>query len=92
MKVLITGGSGALGKSLQTVFTEAFFPSHEEVDITKADVVSKAILTYKPEVLIHTAALVGIRECEENKEIAWKTNVEGTQNIINALKRCLMMK
>jgi len=42
---------------------------------------------YKPEVLIHTAALVNIRECEENKEKAQKVNVEGTQNIVNALKK-----
>jgi dTDP-4-dehydrorhamnose reductase len=87
MKILITGGTGALGTSLKKVFPEAFFPTRKEMDITNAASVKKTILGYKPEVLIHTAALVNIRECEENKEKAQKVNVEGTQNIVNALKK-----
>jgi dTDP-4-dehydrorhamnose reductase len=87
MKIFITGGTGALGTSLKKVFPEAFFPTRKEMDITNAASVKKTILGYKPEVLIHTAALVNIRECEENKEKAQKVNVEGTQNIVNALKK-----
>jgi len=87
MKVLITGGSGALGNSLKKVFPDAYFPTHDGIDVMDLVSVSKAILSYKPEVLIHTAALVGIRECEENKDLAWKTNVEGTQNILDVLKK-----
>lgn len=87
MKVLITGGSGALGKSLKLIFKDAFFPTHAGMDITNPDSVNKTILSYSPDTLIHTAALVSIRECEENKEKAWITNVEGTQNIVNALNK-----
>ena len=87
MKVLITGGSGALGTSLRTVFRGAFCPNHKEMDITIAKAVDKAILDYKPDVLIHTAALVSVRGCEEDKEKAQKVNVGGTQNIVNALKK-----
>jgi len=84
MRVLITGGSGALGTSLKKKIKNAFFPTHEEIDITSADAVNKTILSYKPNTLIHTAALVSIRGCEENKQKAWLTNIEGTQNIVNA--------
>jgi len=35
--------------------------------------------------IIHAAALTGIKPCEENKPVAWKTNVEGTRNLINAV-------
>jgi len=87
MKVLITGSKGALGRSLRGIFKGAFCPVHEKMDITDADSVERAILSYKPEALIHAAALVGIRECEDNKQKAWLTNVEGTQNIVNALKK-----
>lgn len=87
MKVLITGGSGALGKSLQKYFKNAFCPTHEEMDITDANSVKNTILTYKPDTLIHAAAFVDIRGCEEDKEKAWLTNVEGTQNVVNALKK-----
>ena len=87
MNVLITGGSGALGKSLKKVFKNAYSPTHGELDIRDADSVDKHILDYKPDALIHAAALVGIRECEENKEKAWLTNVVGTQNIVDSLKK-----
>ena len=87
MKVLITGGSGALGTSLKKVFKNAYCPTRKEMDITKPDSVNKTILSYKPDTLIHAAALVGIRECEENKRKAWLTNLGGTQNVVNALKK-----
>jgi len=87
MKILITGGSGALGISLKKVFKKAYAPSRKELDVSNRKNVYKVILGYKPTVMIHAAALVGIRECEENKEKAWLTNVEGTQNIVNALKK-----
>ncbi len=87
MKVLITGGSGDLGKSLKKVFKEAFMPSHSEMNITDPKAVEKTVLGHKPGILIHAAALVGIRECEEDKQKAWLINVEGTQNIVNTLKK-----
>ena len=87
MKVLITGSSGALGKSLSKLFKEAICPTHDGMDITSKKSVDGFISKRKPDVLIHAAALVGIRECEENKKKAWLTNVEGTQNIVNALKK-----
>lgn len=87
MKVLITGASGALGASLRKVFRNAFCPKRAEMDVINPHSVNKIILGYKPNILIHAAALVGIRECEENKKKAWLTNVEGTQNIVNALEK-----
>lgn len=87
MKILVTGGSGALGTSLKKAFKDAFFPDRKEMDICDAESVEAAISDFKPDILIHTAALVGIRECEEDKEKAWKTNVEGTQNIVNSIKK-----
>ena len=87
MKALITGSSGALGSSLKKVFKGAFCPSHKEMDITDRNSVNKAVLDDKPDILIHAAALVGIRECEDDKKKSWLTNVEGTQNIVNALKK-----
>ena len=68
MKVLITGGSGALGKSLRRVFKGSFCPTHEEMDVTSADSVNKIISEHNPDVIIHAAAYVDIRGCEENKE------------------------
>lgn len=87
MKVLITGGNGDLGKSLKKSFKNAFTPTHKAMDVTDSKAVEKKIFGFKPDTLIHAAAIVGVRECEENKEKAWRTNVEGAQNIINSLKK-----
>ena len=87
MKILITGSSGALGVSLRKLFPEAFCPTHKEMDITNRNSVIKSILKFKPNAIIHAAALVGIRECEEDKNKAWLTNVEGTQNFVDAAKK-----
>ena len=85
--VLITGSSGSLGRSLKSVFNGAICPTHDDMDIRNAGSVHRAISKYKPSAIIHAAALVGIRECEDNKKEAWQTNVEGTQNIIDAIKK-----
>ncbi|MAG92109.1 dTDP-4-dehydrorhamnose reductase [Candidatus Woesearchaeota archaeon] len=87
MKILITGGNGALGESLIKTFPDAFAPSHKDMDVTDKESMAKVILDYKPDVVIHAAAIVGIRECEEDKDKARQTNVEGTQNIVDALKK-----
>ena len=87
MKALITGASGALGDSLRKVFVDSFCPSHEEMDVANPKSVDKSVLGCKPDVLVHAAAIVGVRECEKDKKKAWLTNVEGTQNIVNALKK-----
>jgi dTDP-4-dehydrorhamnose reductase len=35
---------------------------------------------------VHAATLTGVDQCELNRELAWKINVEGTQNIVEAAK------
>jgi len=84
VKVLITGSTGKLGKELIKLFPQALAPKRNEMTITKKEDVYKFIRTHKPDVIIHLAALTGIRECETNKELAWKTNVEGTNYLISA--------
>ncbi len=87
MVILITGGSGALGQSLRKIFRDSFCPTHSEMDVTDSKSVDRCVINHKPDMLIHAAALVGIRECEEDRQKAWLTNVEGTQNIVNSLKK-----
>jgi dTDP-4-dehydrorhamnose reductase len=83
-KVFITGGYGNLGKELVKVFPNALAPSHAELDIASREDVFKFIEKHKPKIIIHAAALTGVRECDEDKEKAWKTNIGGTANIVDA--------
>ena len=83
----ITGSSGALGIELKKFFPNALCPTHEELDICDQDQVQNYFQENKINNVIHTAAMTSIRECEENKKLAWKTNVEGTKNLVKAFKK-----
>lgn len=85
MSVLISGGSGALGTELKKIFPDSLTPSHKELDITDKNQVNNYIRNHVLDLIIHTAALTHIRPCEENKPLAWITNVEGTKNLVDAV-------
>jgi dTDP-4-dehydrorhamnose reductase len=82
--MLITGGSGKLGKELMKVFPEALHPTRQELDIQLKDQIEKYISENKPEIIIHAAALTDVCLCEENKMEAFEVNVVGTRNLVNA--------
>lgn len=85
MSILITGGNGALGTELKKTFPDALTPSHQELDITNKKSVREYIAKDDLELIIHAAALTHIRPCEENKTLAWSTNVDGTKNLVDAV-------
>ena len=49
--------------------------------------VTTAISIHKPDVVIHMAALTGIKKCEQNSQKAFSINVFGTYNVI---KGCII--
>lgn len=82
-KTVVFGSTGTLGKEIVSL-GNFLTPAHNMVDISNFEQVKNYFETEKPKVAIHLAALVGARECEENKELAYKTNVIGTENISKA--------
>ena len=87
--ILLTGSSGRLGKWLKKEFSEALTPTHSEFEITDRSAVEKYIGDLKPDTIIHAAAYVDVRGCEENKEKAFNVNIRGTENIVEAVvKHC----
>ena len=86
MVTLITGSAGALGTELKKIYPNALAPTHKELDLCDR----KAVFNFfekntNIDVIIHAGALTGIRPCEENQPLAWKTNVEGTRNLVDAV-------
>ena len=58
-KILVTGGSGLVGKHLQDILPEATYVSSSAYDLTKMDEVKEMMIDFEPDVVIHLAARVG---------------------------------
>ena len=93
-KILITGAFGQLGTSLCEVLsnksilatgrvmtlTEKYHCM--ELDITNQENVKELIRNYKPDIIIHLAAMTDVDGCEKNPETAFEINVGATENLL----------
>jgi dTDP-4-dehydrorhamnose reductase len=98
VKIFITGGSGLLGSKIAEIALEKGYKVYTgychnkpelgepvKFDLAK-DPDSEAIQKIKPEVIIHTAALTNVDECESNKELAHELNAKGTKRLVELAK------
>ena len=90
MKILITGGKGMLGRTLQRELEE-----HEIVvaDLPEWDITDDAgfvtkVGEVKPDLIIHCAAMTKVDDCEAKRDLAFKLNEEGSRNVALAAKIC----
>lgn len=88
-QILITGASGQLGTELRKLFDEKGIqynaPTLSELDITDSQTVDRYINQTKPTYIFHCAAYTAVDAAEdEGKELNWKVNAEGTENIAKA--------
>lgn len=58
------------------------------LDVTNKEEVQDAISFFKPDCIVHTAALTDVDKCELQKDLCWKVNVEATENIVRAAEKC----
>lgn len=87
MKFLITGVGGQLGYDIKRELeerglTDIVAPTSSEMNITKEDDVKKLILESKPDVIFHCAAYTAVDKAEDEKDICYDVNVNGTKNIV----------
>ncbi len=59
MKILVTGGSGLVGKHLQEILPEATYISSKDYDLTDSLHVHKMFYLNRPDMVIHLASRVG---------------------------------
>ena len=86
MTVFITGASGGLGSELKKLYNDALVPTHAELDICDRAAVSAFFNDHQDiDLIIHAGALTKIRPCEDNKSLAWNTNVGGTRNLVDCV-------
>lgn len=97
MKVLVTGVKGQLGydvvRELQSRGHEAIGVDIEEMDITDETAVSHVMEETAPEAVIHCSAFTAVDRAEEEQELCYKVNVEGTENIAKMCQKlgCKML-
>jgi len=60
---------------------------YESCDITLAVSIEELCLRLRPDVIIHTAAMTNVDECELNPETCRIQNVEATRNVIRASEK-----
>lgn len=94
MKLFITGISGLLGQSAARLTNGRFEVSGcyskssisinnvraLKLDITDMTSIEQALVDFKPDIILHTAAMTNVDECETNPTAANQTNVEATRN------------
>jgi len=89
MKLLITGGKGMLGRTLQQEFAdcELVIADLPETDITDAAGFDAFLAEHRPDAVIHCAAMTAVDRCESETELAYKLNAFGTANVAAACSR-----
>jgi len=87
LTILITGGSGNLGRELIRIYPASIHPTHTELDITNEKAVLEYVHKVDVNILIHCAALTSIRRCEEDQRTAYRANVEATRNLVRSLSK-----
>ena len=97
MKILVTGSNGMLGSDLVVELSSLYevcgmgkhANRHPQIPYIQADIincstVSKAISSFKPAIIIHTAGFTDVDGCELNPHQAFLVNVKGTEFIAEA--------
>jgi dTDP-4-dehydrorhamnose reductase len=89
MRILITGGKGMLGRTLQCRLKGhvLFIADLPEVDISYAVGVDQAVSAFRPEVIIHAAAMTQVDNCELDSDKAFRVNALGSANVARAASR-----
>jgi dTDP-4-dehydrorhamnose reductase len=90
MKIMITGDKGQLGADCTKVLGE----THEilgvdidVVDIAKLPDIESLVQQFSPNIIVNCAAYTRVDDCEIEKELAWKSNVTGAENLAKCVDK-----
>jgi dTDP-4-dehydrorhamnose reductase len=89
MRVLITGGEGQLAADLRAALAghQIEAPGRAELDITDIGLLTRSIESFKPEIVVNTAAYHDVDRCETEPEQAFLVNAAAPQRLAALCKR-----
>ena len=89
MRIMITGGKGMLGRTLCRTLArhELLVADLPETDITSPAAIDGAIRLFRPDAVIHAAAMTAVDACETDPDRAFKVNAVGSANVAAACYR-----
>lgn len=88
-KILITGGNGFFASRLADFYKNKFdilVLNHHDLDVTDENKVADKFKEFRPDYVIHTAAIAVTDYCNKNPEKAHSINVDGSVNVAKATK------
>ena len=83
MKVAVIGANGQLGHDVVRAFADRGDDvqalNHEDVELSSLDSVVACLRSAQPEVVVNTAAMHHVENCEQQPEKAHAINVAGSE-------------
>src|SRR5947209_6455857 len=83
-RVLVTGGTGQLGRELIALFDDVVAPS---IDVSDRDAIVGAVTSLRPDVVVHAGAWTAVDDCEADPGRAMRVNALGTRNVADGARR-----
>ncbi|MBI3218507.1 MAG: NAD(P)-dependent oxidoreductase [Bacteroidetes bacterium] len=103
MRILVTGSNGLLGQKLVELISSGNdyliataksslvidLPKGEfhSLDVTDTVSIERVFAQSKPDVIIHTAAMTQVDQCETEQEKCWLNNVQAVENLVKACEK-----
>lgn len=83
MRIVLTGYKGQLGRALLPLLAghEVAGVDLPEHDITDRGVLRTVIRDFRPDLILHPAAMTDVDGCARDPELAYRVNGMGTQNV-----------
>jgi dTDP-4-dehydrorhamnose reductase len=90
MKIMIAGDKGQLGADCVQILGKTYDVLSfdlDEADITNTSEVESLVQSFAPDIIINCAAYTQVDSCETEKDLSWKVNAEGPENLAMSLRK-----